>query len=225
MHTTCELCNRTMPTKDWNSHKNSKKHREAEAKDKAAAEGNNTTSFGGDATGFIADTGGFGAGNDTFGTASNGNDAWGSSGNDADWGSGGFDTNANTSTYGNNASGGGDRACFGCGQTGHQKRECPQGSGGGDRSCYGCGQTGHQKRDCPNGGGGGGDQACFNCGEVGFVFLHSARRNITDYIQDIARPSVLSPASPWVVAVEVLIVSASTATCPGKSSPCFTVRR
>jgi cellular nucleic acid-binding protein len=213
MYTTCELCTRTMPTKDWASHKNSKKHREAEAKEKEAAGCNNTTSFGSDAAGFTA-VAGFGAGNDTFGTTTTGNDAWTTSDNDANWGS-----NAGASTYGNNAGAGDNRACFGCGNTGHQKRDCPQGgSGGGDRTCFGCGLTGHQKRDCPNGGGGSGDQACFNCGEVGYVFLHHARRTITQILADIARPNALSLASPWAVVVEVLIVSASTATSLGKSA-------
>ena len=163
MYTTCELCERTMPTKDWTSHKNSKKHRAAEAKEKAANEPAKENDFGGDSAGFTADAGGVGGdtwgGGDTFGTTTSGNDAWGSGG--------GFDNNA--SSYGNTGGGGGDRACFGCGQTGHQKRDCPSGGGGGgDRACFGCGQTGHQKRDCPSGGSGGG-QACFNCGEVGYV--------------------------------------------------------
>jgi cellular nucleic acid-binding protein len=168
MNTTCELCERTMPTKDWPSHKNSKKHRAAEAKEKAEADGTNDIGFGGDAVGFTAATG-FG-GNDNFGTTNTGGDAWGS---------GGFNTNAGTSSYGNNA-GGGDRVCFGCGEIGHQKRDCPSGGsgggggGGGGGACYGCGEEGHQKRDCPNGGGGGGGQACFNCGEVGYVFQHDA---------------------------------------------------
>jgi cellular nucleic acid-binding protein len=151
MNTTCELCERTMPTKDWHSHKNSKKHRAAEAKEKGEPDGVNNNGFGGDAAGFTAST--------NFDTTNTGDDAWG--------GSGGF--NAGTSSYGNNTGGGGgDRACFGCGQTGHQKRDCPSGGGGGGGggACYGCGEEGHQKRDCPNGGGGGG-QACFNCGEVG----------------------------------------------------------
>jgi cellular nucleic acid-binding protein len=169
MFTTCELCDRTMPTKDWNGHKNSKKHREAENKEKAANEPANQNGFGGDSGGFTADTGGFG--NDSFGTTTavdTGIDGWGSGG-------GGWDSNATggASSFGNTntGGGGGDRACYGCGQTGHQKRDCPSGGsgGGGDRACYGCGQTGHQKRDCPSGGAGGGGQACFNCGEEGYV--------------------------------------------------------
>jgi cellular nucleic acid-binding protein len=222
MYTTCELCTRTMPTKDWAGHKNSKKHHEAEAKEKDAAEGKNTTSFGGDASEFTADAGSFGAGNDTFGNASTGNDTWGMSGNDVTWGS-----NAGTSTYGNNPGTGGDRACFGCGKTGHQKRDCPQGgSGGGDRVCYGCGLTGHQKRDCPSGGGGGGgDQACFNCGEVGYVFPYYAPCTVTDYFTDIVRRNAPSLVSPWAVVAEAPIVSASTATSLGKSALFFTSTR
>jgi hypothetical protein len=222
MFTTCELCDRKMPTKDWASHKNSKKHRAAEAKEKSGSDNANTTGFGTDSTGFTGDTTGFGSG-DTFGNTTSGGGASNLSGNDG-WGSsGGFDTNGATSGYGTNynstGGGGGDRACYGCGQTGHQKRDCPQGGSGGsggDRACYGCGDIGHQKRDCPKGGSGSG-QACFNCGEVGYVTFHAFDATTTNEFEDIARPSVLSLASPWVVAVEVQIVSASTATRLGKS--------
>lgn len=141
--TTCELCDKTMFSKDWQGHKNSKKHRKAEAKEKAEADGTDTNGFGGDFAGFTAETGGFGSTGDAFTSTTTANDAWASSGNDSGWGSGGFDTSAGTSSNGNNNSGGGDRAC------------------------YGCGETGHQKRDCSKGGSGGGDRACFNCGEVG----------------------------------------------------------
>jgi len=166
--TTCELCNRTLPTKDWNAHKNSKKHRDAEAKDRAKAEGTDTNGFGGDATGFTADTGG-----NNF-TSTTATDGWGAPATDSAWGAVDFGTNTGTSGYTNiNSGGGGGRACFGCGSEDHQKRDCPQGGGGGggDRACYGCGETGHQKRDCPKGGSGGG-QACFNCGEVGYVISY-----------------------------------------------------
>jgi cellular nucleic acid-binding protein len=160
----CELCDREILTKDWNGHKNSKKHCEAEAKEREELEKakNPAGTFGGDATSFgggneFSGTNEFGSGGDTFGGATTtANDGWGSAGD--------FST-ANTTSYNSNG-GGGDRACFGCGQTGHQKRDCPSGGGGGggDRACFGCGMTGHQKRDCPQGSGG---QACFNCGETG----------------------------------------------------------
>ena len=78
---------------------------------------------------------------------------------------GGFGANPSANTNG----GSDGRACFGCGETGHTKRDCPQGGSGGlggsgGQTCYGCGEEGHQKRDCPQGAGG---QACFNCGNVG----------------------------------------------------------
>ena len=70
----------------------------------------------------------------------------------------------------NNGGGGGGAACYGCGETGHQKRDCPQGGGGGGGgACHTCGEVGHMKRDCPKGGGGGsgGGAACYECGETG----------------------------------------------------------
>lgn len=141
MYTACELCDRTIFTKDWPAHKNSKKHREAEVKDKAANEPVQINGFGGDSGGYTADTGaGASAGDawgggDTFGTTS--------TADDGGWGADDFNTSSG----------------FGGAKTG---------GGGGDRACYGCGQTGHQKRDCPSGGGGGGN-GCFNCGETGYV--------------------------------------------------------
>jgi cellular nucleic acid-binding protein len=127
--TFCELCERKLPTKDWFSHKQSKKHRAAEEKEREGTEkAKNPTGFGGD---------------DPF-TAASGNNGWAStgdttSGNDG-WGTGGDFATTNTKTY--NGGGGDDRACFGCGKSGHQKRDCPSGGGGGGNACYNCGISG-----------------------------------------------------------------------------------
>ena len=158
--TTCELCNRTIMTRDWIAHKNSKKHRQAEAKEKGETDNanGNANGFGGDASGFTVETtaNGFGSGGTFSNGTSSGYDTWGSAG-----GFGSF----TAPTYGNNTGGGGgDRACFSCGQTGHTKRDCPTAGAGGGQACYNCGQTGHQKRDCPAASGG---QACYNCGQPG----------------------------------------------------------
>ena len=62
--------------------------------------------------------------------------------------------------------GGGDRACYNCGGSGHMSRDCTEprkaggrgGGGGGDRACYNCGQSGHMSYECTEarqeGGGG-----------------------------------------------------------------------
>lgn len=129
--TYCELCDRTLPTKDWQAHKNSKKHREAEAKERGELDAiKNSTDSGGDSTRF---------GNDiAFGIAA----ALG----DGEWGAGeGFTSTTKPTSYKDRGGGGGDqRACFGCGETGHQKRDCPKGSGG--QACHNCGETGYVVR-------------------------------------------------------------------------------
>ncbi|KAG9188523.1 hypothetical protein G6011_02446 [Alternaria panax] len=153
----CEICDRQILTKDWTGHKNSKKHRAAEANEREELEKLKNPGGGfGDSKEF-ASVIEFANTNNEFsgGATTTTHDGWGSA-----------EDFAATNTSSHNNGGGGDRACYGCGQTGHQKRDCPSGGsgGGGDRACYGCGQTGHQKRDCPQGSGG---QACFNCGETG----------------------------------------------------------
>jgi cellular nucleic acid-binding protein len=170
-NTVCELCDRTIQTKDWQSHKNSKGHRKLEeavrskenVRNNEAAEGDENS--GGKSNAFSAP------------------DAWGS---------GGFGTSTTDDTGfddGDGGIGGNMRkfkgACYGCGEEGHSKRDCPKSGGG--RACFNCGQAGyvsllltcstttnicvrHNKVDCPNprqGGGSGSDRACYNCGQVG----------------------------------------------------------
>jgi cellular nucleic acid-binding protein len=155
-HTTCELCDRTIKTKDWNAHKNSKAHRKKEEDLKPKE--NRAVGFG--------DT----SGNDVFGTEPAwGNDVGGEQ--DVGWGVGGGDSGfGDSSGFGASSTNtrGGGGACYGCGEMGHSKRDCPKGSGRG--ACYNCGIVGHNKADCPEEfkpRGGGNDRACFNCGIPG----------------------------------------------------------
>lgn len=165
LKTLCELCNRTLNTRDWPVHKNSKAHRALEEKEKGKENGqarsnHYSTGWGGDASAMPADDG------LNFASTPSGINGWGTFANSTN----SFDP----SGYGKQTGGGGggDRACYGCGQTGHTKRDCPTGGAGGDRACYGCGETGHTKRDCPKMASGGG-QACFNCGMEGYVLILS----------------------------------------------------
>lgn len=158
--TLCELCNRTINTRDWPQHKNSKAHRalEKSEKDKENTKGNGHSAaetWGGEASGFTPDAGFNSAPTDS------GDGGWGTS-NDSS-------NTLGSSGYGTKTVGGGDdRACFGCGEVGHTKRDCPKAGHSGARACFGCGEVGHTKRDCTKGGSGGG-QACFNCGLEGYV--------------------------------------------------------
>jgi cellular nucleic acid-binding protein len=127
--TICEVCdNREIMTKDWHGHKNSKGHRKNEEAAKAKenqspGDANGDSSDGwqntADVTGDVATTGW--GDNGSFGsTNASGNGNHGRSGN----------ANGNRKFNG---------ACYGCGEEGHSKRDCPQASA---RACYGCGQTG-----------------------------------------------------------------------------------
>ncbi|KAI2730338.1 transcriptional regulator family: Zinc finger, CCHC-type [Penicillium roqueforti] len=81
---------------------------------------------------------------------SNAGDAYGNYGND------------NGGGHGDYSGGGGDRACYNCGQEGHSKADCTEPRKMG--ACFNCGQDGHSKAECtePRKMG-----ACFNCGEEG----------------------------------------------------------
>ncbi|RMZ67511.1 zinc knuckle [Pyrenophora seminiperda CCB06] len=153
--TLCELCDREILTKDFHGHKVSKAHRAAEEKYRQEVEKAKNSTGSGDDSGFHDNT------------ESGGNDTWGSS-DATNTGNDGFSTK--TSNYKNN-NGGDDPTCYGCGMTGHQKRDCPQGSGG--QACFNCGEVGHRKMECnaprkPMGGGGGGsNRLCFNCNKPG----------------------------------------------------------
>lgn len=137
LKTLCELCDRTINTRDWPQHKNSKKHRSLENAEKAKENvkvSGNDSGWGDDASGFTPD------GDFTLASVDAGNDGWASS-NTSGWGASGGSANGSANRTGG---GGGDRACFGCGEVGHTKRECPKGgSGGGGQTCYNCGMEGY----------------------------------------------------------------------------------
>jgi cellular nucleic acid-binding protein len=128
LNTTCELCDRTFPTKDWIGHKNGKAHQQRE-KAEHSKENNKAAAANGDAFGFTVDADfvANGVGGDA-GASSSG--AWDSTLGDtgASWGDSGLSVSNNFSngggTRGGRAQGGGPGACYGCGEVGHNKRDC-----------------------------------------------------------------------------------------------------
>lgn len=169
-YTLCELCDRTIETKDWGAHKNSRAHRKKEGL-KTGVQTNESTGVANENrnNGFSSADGGWGA--DMTSTQDGG---W-SSNDNAGPGNGSFDSGSfgngsfNSSGFASNgnARGGPGGACYGCGEVGHTKRDCPRNSGGrGGGGCYHCGEEGHIKADCPSKPRGG-DRTCYNCGKPG----------------------------------------------------------
>lgn len=210
--TLCELCDVSMHTNSWPQHKNSKAHRAKEAE-----ESGETTNGNGNFNGNSGGDSAFTTGNNA--ESSSGNTAWNSadtpSGNDG-WGAAGASSGTDpwsssnkksSNTGGGTGGGDGDRECYGCGLTGHTKRDCPTSSGG--QGCFNCGEVGfvwsyfspsdtadmnfrHRKSECtqprkPYGGGSGGgggsgsDRLCFNCSLPGLVFSISSICHLLQY--------------------------------------------
>lgn len=98
---TCERCHRTIPSKNWPEHKNSKKHRALEDEERRSKDKENFSST-------EPVDNGFGSGGDTSEPTAT-QDSWGSIEGD--------------NTFGGATRGGGGRACHGCGDEGHIKRD------------------------------------------------------------------------------------------------------
>ncbi|KAL2133008.1 hypothetical protein VTI74DRAFT_979 [Chaetomium olivicolor] len=110
---------------------------------------NNNNSGWGPATDGAADNGGW---NDGCSATANGkveewNDGFAPASGDDTLGVENMNLGANDGESGGNT--GGDRACFNCGETGHNKADCPKPrvpSG----ACRRCSEEGHWGKDCPN---------------------------------------------------------------------------
>ncbi|RFN49562.1 hypothetical protein FIE12Z_6186 [Fusarium flagelliforme] len=75
---------------------------------------------------------------------------------------------------------GGDDKCFGCGETGHRRAECPNPQ---EMTCRYCKKEGHMRKDCPDAP----PMICENCGEEGHFRKHceKPRKVNRDHIADV----------------------------------------
>lgn len=76
---------------------------------------------------------------------------------DSDNVGGGFDGNNE-----NVNPGGDDRACYNCGETGHNKADCPKPRAPPTGPCRRCNEEGHWSKECPNAP----PMVCFDCGSA-----------------------------------------------------------
>ncbi|KAJ3502136.1 hypothetical protein NM208_g16789 [Fusarium decemcellulare] len=89
----------------------------------------------------------------------------------------GFEANGAENGHAN-----GDDKCFGCGETGHRRAECPNPS---EMTCRYCKQPGHMLKDCPDKP----PMVCENCGEEGHMRKNceNARKINRDHIADMSQ--------------------------------------
>ncbi|KAM6528534.1 hypothetical protein FALCPG4_009510 [Fusarium falciforme] len=115
-------------------------------------------------------------------------------GNDGGFDNGGF---ANGDGFNNGGFENGDGAenghandndkCFGCGETGHRRAECPNPQ---EMACRYCKQPGHMVKDCPDKP----PMVCENCGEEGHMRKNceNARKINRDHIADVSLEEALN---------------------------------
>ncbi|EKJ77187.1 hypothetical protein NXS19_003837 [Fusarium pseudograminearum] len=96
--------------------------------------------------------------------------------NDAGFGNNGFD---GAEDLGDGQPGGDDK-CFGCGEIGHRRAECPNPQ---EMACRYCKKEGHMRKDCPEAP----PMVCENCGEEGHFRKHceKPRKINRDHIADV----------------------------------------
>ncbi|KAJ4157316.1 hypothetical protein NW754_008962 [Fusarium falciforme] len=77
--------------------------------------------------------------------------------------------------------------CFGCGETGHRRAECPNPQ---EMACRYCKQPGHMVKDCPDKP----PMVCENCGEEGHMRKNceNARKINRDHIADVSLEEALN---------------------------------